>query len=133
MKRIVKTTMALAMLLPLAGCLDNFGWSKKEKTQSKSEKIEVAHHGPAAEKVGKCSHKGCTHDHSKDAKHHAKSSVKDDQKANNVKTQSMQDPDDTDSYEDDNDDAQIQSLNNDDDYDNDDQENYTVAIQRIMH
>jgi hypothetical protein len=79
MKSTVKTALTLSMLLPLAGCFD-FGWSKKE---NKVENAEVAHHGAAQEKSSKCSHKGCTHDHSKDG--HKKSHHHEDE----VKTQDM--------------------------------------------
>ncbi len=61
MKSIVKATLTLALLLPIAGC-----WSKKEETPAPAAHAEQAI-APAHQKqeAGKCSHKGCTHDHSK--------------------------------------------------------------------
>ena len=91
MKSIIKTALTLSMLLPLAGCFD-FGWSKKE---NKSEKSEVAHHGAAQEKSGKCSHKGCTHDHSKDehkkSGHHDKDEVEVQDMENEVEVEGIED------------------------------------------
>jgi ABC-type nickel/cobalt efflux system permease component RcnA len=78
MKSMVKTTLTLSSLLLLTGCFD-FGWSKK----ANEEKMEVATHAQAEHTdAAKCSHKGCTHDHSKDGhqKHH-----------DDVKTQGMDD------------------------------------------
>ena len=66
MKSMVKTALTLALILPVAGCWD-FGWSKKNQ---ESEKSETAIPAQADEQASKCSHKGCTHDHSKDGKHH---------------------------------------------------------------
>ncbi len=64
MKPMVKTALTLSLLLPLAGCCD-FCWSKKA-TEVTSED---ATHGTVTKTVSKCSHKGCTHDHSKDSHH----------------------------------------------------------------
>ena len=62
MKSMVKTALTLSLLLPLAGC-----WDCCSSTKKVNEHGEVATHGTTNEKVSKCSHKGCTHDHSKDA------------------------------------------------------------------
>ena len=80
MKSMVKTTLTLSSLLLLTGCFD-FGWSKKVN----EEKNEVA--TPAQEEhadTAKCSHKGCTHDHSNDGHGHKKHH-------DDVKTQGMDD------------------------------------------
>ncbi len=94
---MMKTALTLSMLLPLAGCFD-FGWSKKE---NKAVKSQAAQPGVAEEKAGKCSHKGCTHDHSKDAhKKHEHSEVQtqdmeeDDEDMDNVQVQDLEDDED---------------------------------------
>jgi hypothetical protein len=63
MKSIVKTAAALTMLLTFTGCWD-FGWSKKDK---QNEKSETGYQGKKHEKNGKtCSNKNCSEHH----KHH---------------------------------------------------------------
>ncbi len=108
MKSMLKTTLTLSSLLFLAGCWD-FGWSKK----AQEETNEVATHGHADHKAtSKCSHKGCTHDHSKD-RHHKKH--RDD-----VKTQSMDDMDNEEDYEDDDMDYEDDDMDDENDDMNDD-------------
>lgn len=106
MKSTIKTALTISMLLPLAGCFD-FGWSKKENKVEKSEKVEAAQHGAAEEKAGKCSHKGCSHDHSKDGQkkshHHDKE----------VKVQDMEDDMDEEMNEDMNEEVEVQDLEED--------------------
>lgn len=116
---MVKTVLTLGLLLPLAGCCD-FGWGKKNNNvQADAVKSEVATHGHAGDKAQtKCSHKGCTHDHSKDA--HKKHAHNDD-----VKTQGMDDDmDDNMDMNDDEDNVAVQSMDDMDDMD--DNEDYSA-------
>lgn len=103
MKANIQTIITLALLLPLTGC-----WNSSEpKKHEQHEKGAVAGHGHEEKHSGKCSHKGCKHDHSKDG--HKKH-------RDEVKTQSMNEYDDED--EDDmDDDVMTQSMDMDDDYD----------------
>ena len=125
MKSIVKTALAFSLLLPLAGCWD-FGWSKKN--QGDHEKSERAMHGKNNENKHKCSHPGCTHDHSKDAakKSHDKHDKDNNKKHHhdkdmNVATQGMDDMDSDDMNMDDmNADVETQGMDDMDDMDMDD-------------
>lgn len=57
MKSFLNNTIMVSSLFLLAGCYD-FGWSKKNNT----EKQEIS----TRKNSSKCSHKSCTHNHSKD-------------------------------------------------------------------
>jgi len=99
MKTIMKTAISLSSLLLLAGCWD-FGWSKKEKeakSHANNAKKEIVNHNEKPANPGKCSHKGCTHDHSKDAHHKAADQVKtqglDHEDMDDVETQNFEDED----------------------------------------
>lgn len=122
MKSMLKTALTVSTLFVLPGCID-FGWFNKKENQ-KNEIVEAAapvqeeeqtHHGK------KCSHKGCTHDHSKDTvkKHHKKY-------ADEVETQGMHDEVD---FEEEEEIDENQSMNADDnidmeeEYEEEDQEN----------
>lgn len=116
MNPMVKKALTLALLLPLTGCWDC--WTAKKNNDVKSESAVQGH--AAAEKSSKCSHKGCTHDHSKDANHdHNKNSHhhKDQAAAQHdeVETQGMDD--DMDDM-DDMDQVEVQSMDDMDDEDN---------------
>lgn len=66
MKTTLKTTLAISSLLMLPGCMD-YGWfNKKEVAQENIEATTPIHHENQNASPSKCSHKGCTHDHSKD-------------------------------------------------------------------
>lgn len=91
MKSIIKTTLTLALLLPVAGC-----WSKKEEAPAAKAHAEEAI-APAHQKqeAGKCSHKGCTHDHG-NKKHHDDVEVQDmdmDDMDNDMEVEDMDDMD----------------------------------------
>lgn len=102
MKSIVKTALTLSVLLVLPGCLDYFSAKKNAVLEEKSESATPA---ASSEKAGKCSHKGCTQDHSKDTK----AADHDD-----VQTQGVDEEDD-DADMDDMDDVETQGLDDDED------------------
>lgn len=119
MNSVKKIALTISLLPLLAGCSDYFGWSKhKEAKPAQAEKSEVASHGHVEEKAaGKCSHKGCNHDHSKD--HHKKHH-------DDVKIQDMNDDaddmdmdidmDDSSDDMDDMADVEVQSMDDDEDF-----------------
>lgn len=107
MKSIVKTALTLSMLLPLTGCWD-FGWSKKEQKHEQGQ-APMNHASEQAAKESQCSHKGCTHDHSKDGGHHNDHSKK--AHHNDVKVQDYNDDEDFEDM-----DVATQSMDMDDDY-----------------
>lgn len=102
MNSILKTALTVSALFILPGCMDCSWCGKKEQNH---EIIEAA--APIQEEhehanSGKCSRKGCTHNHSKDShtKHHSKKHNED------AHIQSIGDMDDED-------DIEIQSMNED--------------------